>query len=143
MIFQFIVFGLLGLAIEVVWTAIYAKLFEKEKSWKLKGSVYIWMFFIYGLPSLFFGRVVPMLIDWGFPWYCRGIVYMFGIFTIEYISGCIFRKLFNWAPWDYTELTKYHLHGLIRYDYIPVWFCFGLFLEVVSEFLIRITPLIY
>jgi hypothetical protein len=34
------------------------------------------------------------------------------------------------------------VHGYIRLDYAPIWFLVGLGLEVIHDWLVRLTPLV-
>ena len=140
MIFRFIFYGLIGLAIEIIWTAIYDKVFNKKDGWDLKGTSYVWMLPIYGCTVLFYEPVHNLIRDWN--WYNRGLLYMVGIFVAEYVAGYYLKK-WDRCPWDYTYETKFHLHGLIRFDYAPLWFFLGMLLEPVHDVLVEITPLVY
>ena len=57
----------------------------------------------------------------------RGLTYMSLIFSTEYVSGRILKKL-NCCPWDYRH-SPFHIQGLIRLDYAPYWFGAGLLFE--------------
>ena len=57
----------------------------------------------------------------------RGLLYTLGIFSAEFISGCMLKKAFK-CPWDYSK-CKYNIKGVIRLDYAPIWFIVGLFYE--------------
>ncbi|WP_330410712.1 putative ABC transporter permease [Lachnotalea glycerini] len=118
---NFIICGIFGWCIEILWTA-----FEKfrRRDMKLIGNTSIWMFPIYGMASLFapiyrFIRNDNILV--------RGIVYMMSIFTAEYATGYLLCK-HNMCPWDYSR-CKYNIKGLIRLDYAPLWFFIGLIFE--------------
>jgi uncharacterized membrane protein len=139
-IFRFILYGLLGLAIEVIWTALYDKIINRKEGWGLQGTTYVWMFPLYGTTVIFY-EPIHILVK-HLEWYYRGLIYTIGIFVVEYIAGYYLRKLDS-CPWDYTDNTPFHLHGLIRFDYAPAWFIMGLILEPVHDFLIQITPLVY
>ena len=52
---------------------------------------------------------------------------MLGIFTVEYTSGMYLKKR-GCCPWDYSD-SPYHINGVIRLDYAPLWFLTGLFYE--------------
>jgi hypothetical protein len=67
---------------------------------------------------------------------------MLGFFAVEYAAGWLLRRYTGACPWDYTKHTRRHFHGLIRWDYAPVWFLAGLALEPVHDFLVRVTPVI-
>jgi len=57
----------------------------------------------------------------------RALIYMLGIFLVEYSSGRLFTAC-GWEIWNYSGL-KWNLHGQITLLYAPVWFCLGLFVE--------------
>ncbi|KAB1437622.1 putative ABC transporter permease [Candidatus Galacturonibacter soehngenii] len=118
---NFVICGIFGWCIEILWTA-----FEKfrRRDMKLIGNTSIWMFPIYGMASLFvpiyrFIKNANIVV--------RGFVYMLSIFTAEYITGYILKKR-NMCPWDYSK-AKYNINGLIRLDYAPLWFLVGLVFE--------------
>ncbi|MBA4686848.1 MAG: hypothetical protein H2184_06810 [Candidatus Galacturonibacter soehngenii] len=118
---NFVICGIFGWCIEILWTA-----FEKfrRRDMKLIGNTSIWMFPIYGMASLFvpiyrFIKNANVVV--------RGFVYMLSIFTAEYITGYILKKR-NMCPWDYSK-AKYNINGLIRLDYAPLWFLVGLVFE--------------
>ena len=46
---RFVLYGLLGWAIEIVWTALGSTVGGAQRSWRLAGTTYLWMFPIYGL----------------------------------------------------------------------------------------------
>ena len=54
-------------------------------------------------------------------------VYACAIFLGEFITGGLLKKR-NMCPWDYSR-TPWHLNGIIRLDYAPVWFLVGLLYE--------------
>lgn len=140
MLFRFILYGLLGIAIEVIWTALYEKLFEHKPGWDLKGTTYVWMMPVYGLTVVLYEPVYHAIDELGWMW--RGLIYAIGILVVEYVVGFVLRKI-DRCPWDYTDATRFQIHGLIRLDYAPLWFALGLALEPISDLLIRITPLVY
>lgn len=88
------------------------------------GHSSLWMFPIYGCAAIIsplskFYRKYHIVV--------RGVIYMLHIFAGEYIFGSILKKC-EMCPWDYSD-SKYHVNGLIRLDYAPVWFLTGLFYE--------------
>ena len=133
---RFVVYGLLGWVAEIVWTAVSEK-WKGAGGWRLQGWTYLWMFPIYGLCAPLFEpvhdriRYLPMAL--------RGGVWVTGFFAVEYAAGWALRRLTGRCPWDYTG-ARFHLHGLIRWDYAPLWFCFGLFMEQVHDRLVLLTP---
>jgi uncharacterized membrane protein len=139
MLIRFFLYGLLGWCVEVVWTAVSGRLRGGEQDWRLRGQTSLWMFPIYGLLAPLYEPAHDSLRHW--PWFMRGMIYLLGIWLVEYVSGWLLRRLTGKCPWDYSHLRG-HLHGLIAWEYAPVWFLFGLALEPVHDFLVRITPVL-
>lgn len=139
MLIRFVIYGLLGWAMEIIWTATREKIKGIQIDWKLRGTTYIWMFLIYGgALALIFEPVHEALRAW--PWPLRGLVYVAGIFAVEYATGWLLRALTGACPWDYTDHSPWSIHGLIRLDYAPAWFLMGLGAERVHDFLVELTP---
>lgn len=118
---KFIQCGMIGWCIEVFWTGLHS-FFRNDP--KLRGFSSLHMFPIYGLASLI-SPLYTFLRHFGT--FTRGIIYMFGFFTIEYTSGMYLKKRGR-CPWDYSS-SPYHINGVIRLDYAPLWFLTGLFFE--------------
>lgn len=118
---KFIQCGMYGWCIEVLWTGLNSLLRHDPK---LTGFSSLRMFPIYGMASL----IAPLSA-------ClkkcrtvtRGLIYMLGIFFVEYTSG-MYLKRRGCCPWDYSD-SPYHVNGVIRLDYAPLWFLTGLFYE--------------
>lgn len=139
MLIRFVVYGLLGWAMEIVWTATREKIKGIQTGWRLQGTTYLWMFLIYGgALLLLFEPVHNALRDW--PWPLRGLVYVAGIFAVEYATGWLLRRLTGACPWDYTGHSPWSIHGLIRLDYAPAWLVMGLAAEWVHDLLVELTP---
>jgi uncharacterized membrane protein len=118
---NFIICGLTGWCIEIIYTSI-KNLIHRDG--RLIGQTSLWMFPIYGLAFFIepiYGRInkVPALL--------RGVVYSIGIFSCEYASGSLLKK-FSVCPWDYSA-EKANINGLIRLDYAPYWAFTGLLFE--------------
>jgi uncharacterized membrane protein len=133
---RFLLYGLLGWCAEIIWSAVTERLQGKE-DWRLQGHTSLWMFPVYGLLAPLYEPLHDFLRPWH--WFMRGIIYVLGIWLVEYASGWLLRRLTGKCPWDYSRLRG-NLHGLIAWEYAPVWFLFGLGLEPVHNFLIRLTP---
>ena len=128
---RFVIYGCLGLFIEVVWTGLCSGLRGDKK---LRCSTYLWMFPIYGMgvllePAHEFIR--------GFLWIYRGFIWAAVIFLIEYVTGSALKFTLGGCPWDYDGdgevMTS--IKGIIRTDYLPVWFCAGLLFERAHDFI--------
>ena len=132
-IIYFLFFAFLGVAHEVFWRSILD--YKKKKNKRMLGDSSLWMFPIYGTLTFIILFVQTYFGD--FPWYLRGLLYTLLIFTWEYISGYIIKKISGISPWDYSKETtdgvgspkKYHLHGLICLQYAPIWYLEGLLAE--------------
>ncbi len=131
---RFLIYACFGWCAEIVWTACYAVgeavRARRAIDWRLAGRTYLWMFPIYGGGGLAFEVAHARVAGW--PWPARGAIYMLGCFVIEYVTGWIIKRITGKIPWDYSY-ARWHVHGLIRLDYAPVWFAFGLILEQVER----------
>lgn len=128
---RFIIYGLLGFCIEVLWTGL-GSLFRGDI--KLTGFTYIWMFPIYGL-ALFLEPIHDKVRH--LPFYIRGGIYTVLIFIVEFSTGMILRKVLGVCPWNYTT-QPLSICGLITLSYAPAWFVAGMFFERIHDTLIKI-----
>jgi len=119
---KFVVFGCLGIVMEVFWTGLFSFLSGDRT---LMGYTSIWMFPIYGSAVMFEPiyeciKSLPMAV--------RGSVYMVLIFAAEFSSGYMLERFVGQCPWSYAG-CRTNIYGLIRLDYAPLWFTVGLFME--------------
>lgn len=121
MIKNFMKCGITGWCLEILWTSLNSLL---RGEYKLMGQSSIWMFPIYGMAAVI--RPVSKLFS-GKNVLTRGLIYMNGIFSMEYLTGTLLKKK-GICPWDYSD-AKMNYQGVIRLDYAPVWFFTGLFYE--------------
>ncbi|MDR1560108.1 MAG: hypothetical protein LBS84_10520 [Clostridiales bacterium] len=121
MLTQFLIFGVSGWMMEIIWTGL-ASLFRRN--FKLTATTSIWMFFIYGLAA-FSGPIYDALEM--MPLLVRGGVYTLCIFAVEYITGTCLKKV-RICPWDYSG-CRFAVQGVIRLDFAPAWFTAGLIFE--------------
>lgn len=136
MVKRFIIYGLLGFCLEVLWTGFNSLL---KGDIKLTGWTYIWMFPVYGLAV--FLEVVHDRIRY-LPIIVRGGIYTVLIFGAEYGSGLLFRSILGVCPWNYGD-GPLSIDGLITLKYIPVWFIVGLLFEKMHDTLISIEHSIH
>lgn len=129
------VFACFGVTTEVVFTALYP-LFSNsiEFDWALSGNSYVWMIFIYGSASFVFPPGFNLIRNWNFA--IRFLCYGLAILGVELISGALLRTLLGVCPWEYQE--GWHFNGLIRIDYLPLWMLFGMMLEGIHRFNLRV-----
>ena len=137
MLWRFVVYGMLGWCVEIVWTAL--QRFHKggPERWRLQGHTYLWMFPIYGLLVVLYEPLHNALR--ATPWPLRALAYAIGFMLVEYVSGWILRRATGRCPWDYTGASRWQVHGLVRLDYAPAWAVFGLALEPLHDLLIKLT----
>lgn len=118
---NFLLCGSLGWCLEIFWTGFHALLAGQMT---MMGKTSLLMFPIYGCAAV----IAPLYKKISsFPTVIRGILYTAGIFFTEFSTGSILRH-FGICPWDYSG-TPFHIQGVIRLDYAPVWFVAGLFFE--------------
>ena len=113
--------GITGWCTEIIFTSIQSL---RQRKMTLTATTSLWMFPIYGAASflsLFYKLIKKSSL------FVRGFCYMVLIFTGEYASDR-FLKAKNICPWDYSR-SKNNINSLIRLDYAPLWFLFGLGLE--------------
>ena len=122
---NFFICGLTGWCLEILFTSIGNC---SRHDLRLIGQTSVWMFPIYGMAA-FIGPVATLLRKCSL--FFRGCFYMILIFSVEYISGSILKK-HHCCPWDYSH-TPYHINGVIRLDYAPLWFACGLFFEFLAK----------
>lgn len=140
----FVLFGIAGCFGELIWTStstpVMSLVARLPIDWKLPARSYLWMFPIYGLGGWGFQLLHDAIA--GEHWLLRGAVYTVFCFSGEYLTGWIIKRVTGTIPWDYSEDTKLQLHGLIRYDYAPLWFCVGLMTERIDQVIRAIAPVV-
>jgi len=128
---KFLIYGLLGWGLEVLWTGLGSGLRGDPR---LQATTYLWMFPIYGL-AIFLESLHDIVRV--YPWYVRGVIWVMIIWVIEFSTGGLIRVLTGSSPWDYTGKTSWHLLGLIRFDMAPIWFVTGLLFERLHDYMDR------
>lgn len=118
---KFLFCGIIGWCAEILWTGLHSL---ADGKLKLMGKSSLWMFPIYGCAVI----IDPLSKRYGnLNVFVRGIIYMIHIFFGEFVFGTILKK-FDACPWDYSS-SPYHINGVIRLDFAPLWFGLGLFFE--------------
>ena len=100
MLIRFIIYGMLGWTVEILWTGLGALL---RGNWHLPGFTYLWMFPIYGLAALLFEPLHRLIKD--LPIIVRGLIWVAAIFVVEYLTGWFLAELLGRCPWDYSTST--------------------------------------
>ena len=121
MITRFLLFGVIGWCLEILWTG-FGSLIRGD--FRMTSRTSIWMFFIYGTGALFQPLIYNLL---KYPLFIRGSIYVLCIFLAEFIFGYIMSRA-QACPWDYSH-AKLNVMGIIRLDYAPVWFAVGILFE--------------
>ena len=129
------VFACVGVTTEVVFTALYPIFSDSvDFSWSLSGNSYVWMIFIYGSASIAFPLGFKLISRWNVT--IRALIYGLVILGVELLSGALLKSLLGECPWEYQE--GWHYDGLIRFDYLPLWMVFGMMLEAIHRFNLRV-----
>lgn len=122
---RFIKCGICGWCLELLWTGL-GSFRRRDKTLESRSS--LWMFPIYGMAA-FLGPMARLLKTCSV--WIRGCVYMITIFCTEYLTGSFLKKR-GCCPWDYSS-SRFHVNGIIRLDYAPLWFLCGLLFEKLNR----------
>ena len=96
-----------------------------EPLWSLTGKTYVWMFPIYVLIPLALGPIIKFINEK--PIVFRLLIYVLGIYLVEFSTGFILEQLTGKCPWEYN--TGWHIMGYIRIDYFLFWIAFAYIIE--------------
>jgi hypothetical protein len=140
--FRFLFYACLGVAAEIPFTALCAKLGlaltpdlddpEARASWRLKGHSFVWMFPIYGLGLLAFEQAHYLFRPE--PWLVRGAVYVAGLYGVELASGALLTSLTGAHVWRWRGRGA--IGGHVHLAMAPVWFAAALALEPLHDYLV-------
>ncbi|MHB1653272.1 MAG: putative ABC transporter permease [Desulfitobacteriaceae bacterium] len=123
---RFIIYGFVGLALEVIYTGL-ASLLAGDLS--MHGFTFLVMLPVYGL-AVFLEPVHNHLRP--FSWWIRGAVYLSLIWLIEFSSGALFATFLGQSPWYYHD--PLNVYGYITLRMAPEWFLAGLGFEKLHDF---------
>jgi len=126
---RFAAYGLIGWCGEVAFTGLHD--FVRTRDRRLPSRSSLWMFPIYGLLAPLYEPLHDAMRD-RLPPPARAAVYGALIMVVEYATGWGLRRAVGDAPWDYSDV-RWHLHGLTRFDYFPMWAAAGLALEPIHD----------
>jgi len=129
---KLLIYGHLGLLIEIWFTGIYSFFFRRDKSATAK--TYLPMLFVYGLTALVLERLSEVIL---WPFYLKAFIYVFVIYFAEGLSGWILKKLIGKIPWDYG-MSHWTPMGLINLKYAPFWLIVAMAFDPITTFLTRI-----
>lgn len=124
---RFLIYGIIGLVLEVVYTGLASLL---QGDFRMQGFTFLVMIPIYGL-AVFLEPLHNHLRP--FPWWTRGLIYLGTIWMIEYSSGVILAGVLGDCPWQYHG--PLNVNGYIDLRMAPEWFLAGLAFEYLHDFL--------
>jgi len=126
-----LIYGAVGVNLEVAFTAI------KAKKPELQGFTQVWVVPIYaaGAMAVEILRKNPQFKNTNV--LLRAIAYALIFFSIEYSAGYGIKKMIGKCPWEYTG--KYSVHGYIKASYFPIWCALGLLAERVTAITRRVA----
>ena len=127
---KIVVYGCLGLLIEVFFTGI-SSLFRGHKDAPAK--TYLWMLPIYGVSALVLEGLSEVL-PW--PFYIKAFVYVLFIYIAEGLSGWVLKKTTGRIPWDYG-ISHWTPMGLINLKYAPYWLMLAMAFDSITAFLTK------
>jgi hypothetical protein len=141
--FRLLFYASLGVASEVVFSAICARLgimltpdfddAEARAGWRLKGHSFVWMLPIYGFGLLLFERVHDLLR--AEPWLVRGLVYVAVLYAIELGASILLVRLTGARVWRW--IGRGALGGHVHLAMAPLWLAAALALEPLHDALVR------
>jgi hypothetical protein len=134
-----LLFGLIGLIVEIVFTGIY-KAIEERNLKALSGHVSLFMFPVYAGSYHIFSALSEY-----FKSYPEYQIYFFitlVIYFCEYCWGWIYLNMFNIRAWYYTHQVRIgkrvynlHLSNFITAIYFPFWYIFSIGIWEYSKFI--------
>ncbi|CAN5525727.1 hypothetical protein BH10CYA1_BH10CYA1_32310 [soil metagenome] len=128
LIFQMLLFAVLGLGLEVVFTGILDS--RRSNSRHFIGYSSLWYLPLYSISPIFLHLAGASL--FALPVVIRGLIYMTAIFAVEYAGMLCLRKLLSSSPSEVAYYqSRWNIHGLIRLDFAPAMFLMGLFFEFI------------
>lgn len=111
---QMLVWGAIGLLIEVIFTGLHSLIIERNK--KATGVTYLWMLPIYGVSGELLATLRSLIHN---GWVFVPVAILL-IYVLEFSTGWALRKILGRCPWDYGP-ARFGIMGLVRLDYLPFW----------------------
>lgn len=108
----------------------------KGRDLRARSYTFLWMLPVYGMMVLF-EPLLTLVAAW--PWILRSCLYLALAWTLEFAAGYLLEKTTGRCPWDY-RYSRFSFKGYIRWDYVPVWFVFGVIFEFFHPRLVALTP---
>lgn len=132
---MFIIFGLIGMLLEVCVTALTGaslKHFDNISYFSFIGYTSPWMFFVYGTAGMLLGLLNEneQLNKW-FNLFWQSVTGLFIVYVIEFLSGYLLNIVIHLNIWSYAHLPL-NILGQIELLFAPFWFLlcpFAFYLE--------------
>ncbi len=122
MLIQFFIFGILGVMVQLISSAIKSSIKKRAVIWT--GEASLILFPLFGLVAIIYPLIGIHL--GSLPWYGRGTVYVIVFYLIEFIAGWLLDKI-SLRPWKTSG--KWSVAGYISLADAPLWFIAGLIIE--------------
>lgn len=122
MFIRFVIFGILGIMVTLVVSAIRASIKKRSIVWT--GEASLVLFPLFGFVAILYPLIAIHL--GSLPWYGRGIVYVIAFSLVQLIAGWLLGKAGiqswksggKWSVWGYVDIAD-----------LPLWFVVGLVIE--------------
>lgn len=131
-ILRFILYGIAGWCVEIVWTG-FGSMLNGDVT--LRAWTNMWMFLIYGL-AIFLEPIHNNIRH--LPIIMRGAIYSALIIIFEYLIGSFLALVLGTCPWHYNN-GPFTIQGITRLDYFPYWLVAGLLFEKLHDALLKLT----
>lgn len=133
----FLLYTAVGISTEAIFTGvadiIRDQLDGKPFNYAMPSRTNLWIIPVYAVSAtLAFGLIgawAPKFFRW--PWWARGLVYMFGIYCFEFAWALALETLFDIHVWKYLD-SEYRIWRYTNPYFCVFWFSFGFALEKVK-----------
>lgn len=136
---RIMIFGCVGITTEIFFTAgwdfVQSIQTGSSPDLKLQGKSYVWMFPIYGSAGILLPIFMPLLER--FHMALRLLIFLFGIYSIEFITGWLIEAITGKCPWEYFSIWSIpgwgneHISGYINMSFAPFWLFFAFMLMLI------------
>ena len=130
MLINLLIFGSLGMTIEILFNGILSYALGRRNSLCLKGEISVWMFPVYALGLTYGFDIVEQTIT---TTTLRWLSYPLWVWAIELLVGIPAMHTIG-KLWDYSDIP-YNLHwrGIISFFHAPFWVLFGIIFEILRH----------
>jgi hypothetical protein len=122
MFIRFIIFGILGIMVSLIVSAVKSSIKKRSIVWT--GEASLILFPIFGFVAILYPLIAIHL--GSLPWYSRGIVYVIVFSAMQFFAGWLLGRI-GLKSWKCTG--RWSLGGYIDLADLPLWFILGLVVE--------------